>query len=490
MKRAALVVLALVLLLFVVVCFVGESRAAVSVGHWVDITWASGAQTGVPIYAIDSCVVYGTAGTAAGTDLRLGKATAKTRPGRAAVADSINPHWKLLVNHNSTNFPGAYGMGVSATFYTRLVGTAVVFEVPGSVNVATHTIATDTVWRLDNAFLTTLTDSIQAALTADHGAGSWTTGSGGLDSAGISRIIKRCVWGVASGSGGDSTTLLQRTTNVDAIDNSTVSPANLDEAFDNDGTGAPKLELRQLAVRATSAEDTAAIFQGADDGPGAWFRGGAGNANGIYALGVGNGSGINVNGGATGNGLQLVGGATSGRGLNVSAPGNDWGAVFTGAGTAGGGILSQASAGNGTGFSVLGFGNGAGLLATSGAGGTWPGIRGGLDSLRGVTAAIKEQIADSTYAQFTEGSNENQFKADVTTLATLTNQQNHMAWDGVLVSGFADSITQIYFPLAGAGNKDSVVFTRWAAGTPTRLGKWVFMHGTVVDVADSLRVKP
>lgn len=66
-----------------------------------------------------------------------------------------------------------------------------------------------------------------------------------------------------------------------------------------------------------------------------------------------------------------------------------------------------------------------------------------------------------------------------------------VAVSGGLVAGYCDSITQLYYPLTGAGNKDSVVFTRWAAGSPIRLMVWVYGNN-ILDgsVADTMTVVP
>jgi hypothetical protein len=70
-----------------------------------------------------------------------------------------------------------------------------------------------------------------------------------------------------------------------------------------DGTGGGTFDLAQLAIRATSAEDTALIAIGADNGWGAYF-GGAGTA-----------AGLALQGGPTGQGMFAQGGATSGDGI-------------------------------------------------------------------------------------------------------------------------------------------------------------------------------
>jgi hypothetical protein len=464
----------------------GAAGATTTVGHWVDISCAlqtemvSGNTVGSAQFAIDSCVVYGTAGTAGGTDLRLGKATGKSRPGRKTgeVADSLKPLWKFLVNYDGTNFPGAYGMGISATFYTHVVGdTTSKFEMPGILTIGTKVATADTINSILTAERTWIASKTDTVLTAQHGTGSWTTGSGGLDSAGISRIIGRKVWGIAAGVGADSSTASVRGTNIKLIDDATGPAPNLEEVFDNDGTGA-KMELTQLKIVAPNTLDTGIVVYGADAGPA------------VALVGSGDGAGLRLQAGATGAGLSIKGGSTSGAGIADTSISGD-GATFIG-GTAGHGIQAKGGATNGAGIKATGQGTAGGLQATAAV---WPAITGGVDSLSGIRQGTQDAIAATDYAYFTNGTNEDQFKANVSGLATtaatasLANQQVHMAMDGIVVAGYCDSITQAYLP-AGSANKDQVIFTKWLGGVGTVIGNWYFRHSIDVSIADTVRVKP
>lgn len=148
-------------------------------------------------------------------------------------------------------------------------------------------------------------------------------------------------------------------------------------------------------------------------------------------------------------------------------------------------------------------------------------------------------IADSTYIVFTDGTNENQFKADVSALATsastdglldsvgalldtaynmeawiaqeaslfdpatdkvllqdstaaridslLTNLYRLMAYNSAVPTN-TDSLILLYYPLDASSNKDSVQFLN-AAGS--RLGSWEFKHkyGTDSSVVDTVIVQ-
>lgn len=61
-------------------------------------------------------------------------------------------------------------------------------------------------------------------------------------------------------------------------------------------------------------------------------------------------------------------------------------------------------------------------------------------------------------------------------------------WGGVPV-GYDSTLTR-YFPITGAANKDSAQVTAWAAGAPTLFYRERYHHSNVVTVADSLRGRP
>ena len=198
------------------------------------------------------------------------------------------------------------------------------------------------------------TDEIAHATWGHVADTAWAAGSIGDSAKG---------WGATSAGGTDTAnfkTMLSNNPTIAGGESDMTRISGDAGAADNletmlDGTGGGTFDLAQLAIRATSAEDTAFIAIGADNGHGA------------FIAGVGSGEGMKVAGGATGRGVEITGGTI---GLHISATGSNPGVsiqgsgtgdgiyVISGPGATGDGIYAEAFSTNGNGITAIGNGTG------------------------------------------------------------------------------------------------------------------------------------
>lgn len=164
-------------------------------------------------------------------------------------------------------------------------------------------------------------DKVMTYLVRNVGAGA----GGSLDSATVSNMMWRIIFGIPVGSGDDSTTIAQRL--------ATTWGPNVNAT------------LNQLYIDNQTTNDTGVVIRG------------NGTAPGLFS-----------SGGINGDGAEFVGGATSGRGFYTHAiASNSHGYQSIGFGTGNGGQFTSGSGatGNGVGFTSLSTnGNGILLIAT------------------------------------------------------------------------------------------------------------------------------
>ena len=160
------------------------------------------------------------------------------------------------------------------------------------------------------------------------------------------------------------------------------------------------MRLRGFHVRGTTANDTGFIAIGNTIGFGAYFKGGATNADGIRSIGIGSAHGINSIGGTTGHGIR--GFASTGVGILGIASGSGGVGIFGDApGASGIGMRAEGSAegfkitGSSTGLLVQSAGGQAAFNAVSLIAGT-AGI--GLNIIGGDTAILASGSDVDVYA--------------------------------------------------------------------------------------------
>lgn len=120
-------------------------------------------------------------------------------------------------------------------------------------------------WNASSGADSTLVDFLRAA---DDGLGA--------DSGVVSRIVKRITYGIATGSGSDSTTTLQRRVNAVAISDDSGAAVNFETMLD--GTGGNELKLSKLTVYNTGAGAAATFYSTATDASGLHIESQGGDA--------------------------------------------------------------------------------------------------------------------------------------------------------------------------------------------------------------------
>lgn len=119
-------------------------------------------------------------------------------------------------------------------------------------------------------------------------------------------------------------------------------------------------------------------------------------------------------------------------------------------------------------------------------------------------------IAADVYAELIDGSNEDQFKADVSGLSTLADNDIRVALGDTLYNSRTDSILAVLatvaadvldiayywgacdgcyyrlYPESGTSNKDSAIIIDPSLGVDSMVAKVVYLHGTDVQVVDTV----
>lgn len=169
---------------------------------------------------------------------------------------------------------------------------AILVAVRDTVNGVIDTLQSQDGWVATSANQTLIIDSLQAALDTLQNHESWSAGTAVVSDTNIN---------------GDTLALMG---------------ANI------------KARFAQVAIRATTTNDTALILKGNGSGLGlaanggatgtaAGFRAGTSSGNGAFFVGGGSSDGIYVLAGATGNATRFVGGATSGDGIHITTTDGD-----------------------------------------------------------------------------------------------------------------------------------------------------------------------
>lgn len=338
--------------------------------------------------------------------------------GDSALAD--------LYNFDSTNVGGADGMGtVMKRAYTVSLNNRDSLQSQDGW-VAQEVSLTDGSLILATAEWEKVWFDIDTVNVDSSDIGEWMVNNlagaaGGVDSSVLSRVIGRKVWGIAAGSGSDSSTAQVRGIDVKFWEDGTVAELvtvdarnlvnvnvhgwhelssirdNLEEMLDDDGVGVD-VDMTELSIVATTTNASAVTITGDGTGDGMQIRSGTGATGdgidvassatdgvGFRIIGAGTGDGLNITsgGGVTGNAVGFNAVSTLGHGLALVGNGGGEGLTSIG-GITGHGAEFIGGATSGRGVNITGSGTGDGLRIRSGAGATGDGMNIASASTNGI----------------------------------------------------------------------------------------------------------